>query len=459
MESMHLIEMDQGMLISGIILALSFIGIFTETIHGFHRVKVAMLGAAVMLVVGQSYGFYSPEAAFEAVDWNVVFLLGAMMAVVAIMINSGGFEVLAANIGKIAKGRQYMLLALLGTAVTVISLLLDNVTTVVIFGPLIVLICQKMRVTAIPYLMAAALLSDTGGVATLVGDPPNLMIGSAFDIAFMPFAYKMFPIVFVAWIATLVFMKYLFKDELAIVPEGKFEDSIPYKDKGLWIKALSVLGLMVVLFVIHNVIHWEPWMVAGTGLILLTILAKEIEFEDVMTNMTHEIPLLMFFVALFMMVGGVEGSKFLEYLGQYLIPFLIDPVTGDVIQENFMITCIVLMWVAAIMSAAIDNIPFTAAMIPIIASLEAVGVNIAALCWCLALGVGMGGNGTHIGSTANVYIVTVSEKLAKTTGNPDMAITPLKWAQKGLPVMLLTLVICTIIMYVFFDYYSIPLHG
>jgi Na+/H+ antiporter NhaD/arsenite permease-like protein len=399
---METIVLDQGMLVSGIILAASFILIFTETLHGFHRVKVAMAGAAVMLVVGQSYGFYSPEAAFEAVDWNVVFLLGSMMAVVAIMINSGGFEVLAANIGKIAKGRQFMLLALLGTAVTVISLLLDNVTTVVIFGPLIVLICQKMKVSAIPYLMAAALLSDTGGVATLVGDPPNLMIGSAFDIAFMPFAYKMFPIVFVAWIATLFFMRYLFKEELAIVPEGKF--------------------------------------------------------EDVMKNMTHEIPLLMFFVALFMIVGGVEGSKFLEYLGQFIIPFIIDPMTGEVIQENFMMTCIALMWVAAIMSAAIDNIPFTAAMIPIIASLEAIGVNIAALCWCLAIGVGMGGNGTHIGSTANVYIVTVSEKLAKTTGNPEMAITPLKWAQKGLPVMLLTLVICTIIMYVFFDYYALPLH-
>ena len=455
---METIVMNQGMLVSGIILAASFILIFTETLHGFHRVKVAMAGAAVMLVVGQSYGFYSPEEAFEAVDWNVVFLLGSMMAVVAIMVNTGGFEVLAANIGRIAKGRQYLLLALLGTAVTVISLLLDNVTTVVIFGPLIVLICQKMKVSAIPYLLAAALLSDTGGVATLVGDPPNLMIGSAFDIAFMPFAYKMFPIVFVAWIATLFFMRYLFKEELAIVPEGKFEDAIPYKDKSLWNKSLSILGLMVILFVIHNTIHWEPWMVAGTGLILLVILAKEIEFEDVMKNMTHEIPLLMFFVALFMLVGGVEGSKFLEYLGQFIVPFLIDPVSGEVIQENFMVTCIALMWVAAIMSAAIDNIPFTAAMIPIIASLETVGVNIAALCWCLAIGVGMGGNGTHIGSTANVYIVTVSEKLAKSTGNPDLAITPLKWAKKGLPVMILTLTICTVIMYLFFDYYSLPLH-
>jgi len=446
MDSAHLIEMNQGMMVSGIILALSFIGIFTETIHGFSRVKVAMLGALVMLVVGQSYGFYNPEQAFEAVDWNVVFLLAAMMSIVAIMIKTGGFEVLATKIGQIAKGRQFLLLAMLGTAVTVISLLLDNVTTVVIFGPLIVLICQKMKVNAIPYLMAAALLSDTGGVATLVGDPPNLMIGSAANIAFTPFVQKMGLIVLVAWLGTLFFLRVLFKTDLDKKAEGTFTDVVPYKDKSLWNKSLMVLALMVVLFVIHNQIHWEPWMVAVVGLIVLSLLAKSLEFEEVMHEV--EIPLLMFFIALFMIVGGVENSEFLQYLGQFIIPF---------VKEDFLLACIVLMWVAAIMSAAIDNIPFTAAMIPIILSLEAQGVNVAALWWCLALGVGMGGNGTHIGSTANVYIVTVSERLARQEGNPDLAITPLIWAKKGLPVMILTLLICTAIMYLFFDYYSAPL--
>ena len=446
MDSAHLIEMNQGMMVSGIILALSFIGIFTETVHGFSRVKVAMLGALVMLVVGQSYGFYNPEQAFEAVDWNVVFLLAAMMSIVAIMIKTGGFEVLATKIGQIAKGRQFLLLAMLGTAVTVISLLLDNVTTVVIFGPLIVLICQKMKVNAIPYLMAAALLSDTGGVATLVGDPPNLMIGSAANIAFTPFVQKMGLIVLVAWLGTLFFLRVLFKTDLDKKAEGTFTDVIPYKDKSLWNKSLMVLALMVVLFVIHNQIHWEPWMVAVVGLIILSLLAKSLEFEEVMHEV--EIPLLMFFIALFMIVGGVENSEFLQYLGQFIIPF---------VKEDFLLACIVLMWVAAIMSAAIDNIPFTAAMIPIILSLEAQGINVAALWWCLALGVGMGGNGTHIGSTANVYIVTVSERLARQEGNPDLAITPLTWAKKGLPVMILTLLICTAIMYLFFDYYSAPI--
>ena len=446
MDPVHLIEMNQGMMVSGIILALSFIGIFTETLHGFSRVKVAMLGALVMLVVGQSYGFYNPEQAFEAVDWNVVFLLAAMMSIVAIMIKTGGFEVLATKIGQIAKGRQFLLLAMLGTAVTVISLLLDNVTTVVIFGPLIVLICQKMKVNAIPYLMAAALLSDTGGVATLVGDPPNLMIGSAANIAFTPFVQKMGLIVLVAWLGTLFFLRLLFKSDLDKKAEGTFTDVVTYKDKSLWNKSLMVLALMVVLFIIHNQIHWEPWMVAVVGLIVLALLAKSLEFEEVMHEV--EIPLLMFFIALFMIVGGVENSEFLQYLGQFIIPF---------VKDDFMLACIVLMWVAAIMSAAIDNIPFTAAMIPIILSLEAQGINVAALWWCLALGVGMGGNGTHIGSTANVYIVTVSERLARREGNPDLAITPLMWAKKGLPVMILTLIICTVIMYLFFDYYSAPI--
>ena len=446
MDPAHLIEMNQGMLVSGIILALSFIGIFTETIHGFSRVKVAMLGALVMLVVGQSYGFYSSEKAFEAVDWNVVFLLAAMMAIVAMMIKTGGFEVLAFRIGKFARGRQFLLLAMLGTAVTVISLLLDNVTTVVIFGPLIVLICQKMKVNAIPYLMAAALLSDTGGVATLVGDPPNLMIGSAANIAFTPFVQKMGLIVLVAWLGTLFFLRLLFKSDLDKKAEGTFTDVIPYKDKSLWNKSLMVLALMVVLFIIHNQIHWEPWMVAVVGLIILGLLAKNLQLEEVMHEV--EIPLLMFFIALFMIVGGVENSEFLQYIGQFIIPF---------VKEDFLTACIALMWIAAIMSAAIDNIPFTAAMIPIILSIEAQGINVAALWWCLALGVGMGGNGTHIGSTANVYIVTVSERLARKEGNPDLAITPLVWAKKGLPVMILTLLICTAIMYLFFDYYSAPI--
>jgi Na+/H+ antiporter NhaD/arsenite permease-like protein len=394
---METIVMNEGMLASGIVLVISFILIFTETLHGYHRSKIAMAGAGAMLLVGQYYDFYTPDAAFEAIDWNVVFLLGSMMAIVSIMITTGGFERMAAQIGRIAKGRQFLLMALLGTAVTLLSLLLDNVTTVVIFGPLIVLIAQKMKVSPIPYLMAAALLSDTGGVATLVGDPPNLMIGSAVGISFMTFFQYMGGIVFVAWLGTLFALKYLCREELAIVPQGTFDEDVPYKDKGLWNKSCLVLGLLVILFVSHDAIHWQPWMVAGAGFVLICFLAKNVELDEVMKEV--EMTLLIFFISLFIIVGGVEHSHFLAYLGQFI-------------------------------------------------------VEIYSLWWALALGVGMGGNGTHIGSTANVYIVTVSERLAKREGNPELAITPLKWAKIGLPVMLITLVICTIIMYFFFDFYS-----
>ena len=442
---MEVLTLNEGMLVSGIVLAISFILIFTETLHGFHRSKVAMAGAGAMILVGQYYGYYGPDEAFEAVDWNVIFLLASMLAIVAIMVSTGGFERLAAQIGRFAKGRQFLLMAIMGTAVTLLSLLLDNVTTVVIFGPLIVLIAQKMKVTPIPYLMAAALLSDTGGVATLVGDPPNLMIGSAVGISFVTFFEKMGLIVFVAWLGTLLALRFLCRIDLAVTPQGSFEDDIPYKDQSLWIKSCAVLGLLVVLFISHDTIHWQPWMVAGAGLIILVLIAKYIEMEEVMKEV--EMPLLIFFISLFIIVGGVEHSHFLQYLGQFIIDF---------VAQDLLLASIILMWVAAFMSAAIDNIPFTAAMIPILLSLEAQGIDVTPLWWSLALGVGMGGNGTHIGSTANVYIVTVSERLAKKENNPDLAITPLKWAKIGFPVMLLTLVICTIIMYFFFDYYATP---
>jgi Na+/H+ antiporter NhaD/arsenite permease-like protein len=442
---METIELSAGMLASGVVLALTFVGIFTETLHGFHRAKVAMLGAGVMLVTGMSFGFYDPGEAFIAVDWNVVFLLGCMMAIVSIMINTGGFEVLATNIGRVSKGRKFLLMTLLGSAVTFISLLLDNVTTVVIFGPLIILICQALKITPIPYLMAAALLSDTGGVATLVGDPPNLMIGSAFGIDFNTFLIHMGLIVFAAWLGTLFVLRFTFRKEFSTRAEGKFDEQIDYKDRPLWNKSLFVLGLMIVLFILHGAIGWQPWMVSGAGLILLVFMGKSLDLDEVMEKV--EMQLLIFFISLFMIVGGVEQSQFLEYLGQFIIPF---------VQSDLFTATLILMWVAAIMSAAIDNIPFTAAMIPIIASIGDPSLQ-TPLLWALALGVGMGGNGTHIGSTANVFIVTISERLAKDTGDPSLAITPYKWFRYGLPVMITTLVICTIFMYLFWDFYSNPL--
>ncbi len=438
--------MNEEMLISGIIFAITFVGIFTETIHGFHRAKFAMLGAIVMIVVGQYYEFYDSSLAFAAVDWNVVFLLGCMMAIVSIMIPTGGFEVMAIYMARISKGRQFYLLFLLGSAVTGLSLLLDNVTTVVIFGPLIILIARAMKVTPIPYLLAAAILSNTGGVATLVGDPPNLMIGSAKGIDFNTFFIHMGGIVFVAWITILFTLKILFRKDLAVKPEGEYDEQAEYKDRKLWNQSVAVLGFMVVLFVIHHQIGWEPWMVSASGLTLLVFVARKVEMDHAMEDV--EIPLLIFFISLFILVGGVEHSHFLQFVGQFIIPY---------VQQDLLVATLVLLWVAAVLSAAIDNIPFTAAMIPILLGIEQSGIHVTPLWWALAVGVGMGGNGTHIGSTANVYIVTISERLAKRENDPSLAITPWIWFRYGTPAMLVTLIVCSVIFYTFFDFFNVPI--
>ena len=444
---METLTFNTHMLVSGIILAVTFIAIFTEQLHGFERSKVAAAGAVVMIVVGQIFGFYSPMQAIEAVDWNVIFLLAAMMTIVSIMIPTGGFKWMAYKIAAMSRGRLYLMLVMLGTAVTVLSLLLDNVTTVVIFGPLIILIAQAQKISPIPYLLAAALLSDTGGIATLVGDPPNIMIGSAADISFNNFVIHMGPITLVSWLAVVVLLKFLFRKELAQKPADVDLGEAVIVDPRLWKGSIAILCIMVVFFMLHNALHWEPWFVAVLGMTGLVFVSRKLVMDHAMEHV--EITLLIFFLGLFMIVGGVEQSHFLQWVGSFILPF---------VESDLLMATIILMWIAAILSAAIDNIPFTAAMIVIIQGMEQQGINVAPLWWALAMGAGLGGNGTHIGSTANVFIVTISERLARQENDPSLAITPFLWFKKGLPVMLVTLVISTFVFWLFFDFFAAPVN-
>ena len=440
-----MVELTDPMMVSAIILCTTFLGIFTEQFHGNERAKFAMAGAGAIIVAGQYFGFYSPQLALEAIDWNVVFLLAIMMLIVSIMISTGGFDHLAQYLARISGGSQLKLLILLGTVVAVISLLIDNVTTVIIFGPLIIMICRSMGISPVPYLLSAALLSDTGGVATLVGDPPNLMIGSAAGISFNTFVVHMGPPVLLAWLSILLGMRFLFKKELTSTIVQSFDQVVEYKNRRLWHKSLFVMLVMVVLFVIHDRIGWEPWLVAAACLTLLVFMSRTIELEAV--TMHLETPLLIFFISLFVVIGGVEHSGLLEVIGDQF---------RDVIAEHPKRAALQLLWVAAIFSALIDNIPFTAAMIPVLSGLQQDGINVSVLWWALAMGVGMGGNGSHIGSTANVYIVTISERLARQTGNPELAITPMLWIRKGTPVMLLTLIVCSLFIWFGYDYLFVP---
>ncbi len=433
--------------VSGVILAITFIGIFTERFHNFDRVRFAMAGAGAMIIVGEYMGFYGPVQALAAIDWNVIFLLGAMMTIVAIMLPTGGFDALAFRMARLSRGRLYLLLVFIGTAVTLISMLLDNVTTVVIFGPLIILITRALNASPVPYLLAAALLTDTGGIATLVGDPPNLMIGSAAQIDFNTFLVRMVGVVTLAWLSVLIALKFLFRRELTGTgAAADFSHGHEVTDPSTWRSSLIALGVVTVLFLFHDRLGWEPWVVAALGLTLLLFLARDVTLDAAYERV--EIALLIFFISLFIIIGGVEQSHFLQTVGHFIVPM---------VKNDLFSATLVLMWVAAVMSALIDNIPFTAAMIPIIQSLETQGINVTPLWWALALGVGLGGNGTHVGSTANVYIVTISERLARERNDPSVAITPGVWFRRGTPVMLLTLVVASVSFWLFFDFYAAPL--
>ncbi|HSG64497.1 MAG TPA: SLC13 family permease, partial [Gammaproteobacteria bacterium] len=353
---------------------------------------------------------------------------------------------LAYKLAALSKGNLFLMLVLLGTTVTILSLMLDNVTTVVIFGPLIILIARTQKVSPIPYLLAAALLADTGGIGTLVGDPPNIMIGSAAGIDFNTFFLRMGGIVFVAWLSIVIGLRFLFNKELSVTPAVAFDEVARIENPRVWRASLIILAVMVVLFVFHSRLHWEAWFVAVIGMSALVFVSRHIVMDRALEHV--EITLLMFFIGLFVVIGGVEHSRFLEWVGSFITPF---------VEADLLTATLVLMWVAAIFSAAIDNIPFTAAMIPIILGIEQQGINVTPLWWGLAMGVGLGGNGTHIGSTANVFIVTISERLAREQNDPSLAITPLLWFKKGTPMMLLSLFVATIVFWIFFDFFAAPI--
>jgi Na+/H+ antiporter NhaD/arsenite permease-like protein len=434
------------MLASGAVLALTFLGIFTERLHGIERAKLAVGGAVAMIVAGQAFGFYTPALAVSAVDWNVIFLLAAMMTIVSVMIPTGGFNWLAHRLAALSGGSVFATLVTTGTAITLLSLLLDNVTTVVIFGPLLILIARAQGASPIPYLLAAALLSNAGGVGTLVGDPPNIMIGSAADIDFNTFFLRMAPIVLAVWLALLVTLKILFRADLAVRPTRMLDVPVRIADKRTWTVATVILGAMVVLFTLHDALHWDVWFVAVLGMTGLLLVCRNALLEHVFVRL--EVALLVFFIALFMLVGGVEQSGLLTYVGQFATPF---------VQRDLLTATLLLMWVAALLSAIIDNIPFTAAMIPIILGMEAQGLNITPLWWALSMGVGLGGNGTHVGSTANVFVVTISERLAREQNDRSLAITPGIWFKRGTPAMLVSLIVGSIVFVLFFKYFARPL--
>ncbi len=427
-----------NMWIAGGILAAAYALIFSEWMH---RTLAGVIGAVAMVLAGSIGGFYTQADAVAAIDANTMFLLTGMMVLVVLLRPTGGFEYLAIRMAKLARGNPRRLLVYLATVVTVISMFLDNVTTVLVFAPLTVVITRMLALNPVPYLMAEAVLSNIGGVATLVGDPPNVMIGSAAGIDFNQFLFHMGPIILVVWLAAVLLMLYLFRAYLAqpIDEVVDLDENRAINDPATLRAVLFSMGVVILLFFIHHHFGLFPGYVAWIGVAVALLLVRP-DPEQFLAQVDWAV--LLFFAGLFVIVGGLEGAGLLELIGLQLAELARDP-------DDLLLTALVLMWVAAIMSAIVDNIPFTVVMIPIIAHLDTQGVDITPLWWALALGVGLGGNGTHIGATANVICVAEAERCDV----PEYRISPLMWLKMGTPVMLVTLVVASIVMVLFFDVY------
>ncbi|RPJ29071.1 MAG: citrate transporter [Chloroflexi bacterium] len=422
--------------LSSLIFLITLVLIFSEKMN---RSITAIAGGVFMVGLGKIMHFYSEEAALEAIDFNTLGLLLGMMILVAMLEPTGFFEYLAVLAARASKGKPLRLFVLLGSITTVLSMFLDNVTTVVLIAPVTILISEILGVSPIPYLVTEALLSNTGGVATLVGDPPNVLIGSAAGLSFADFLIYSLPIVVVAWAGALILLRYLFKSELSKRPRNaravmKLNPAETLNHPKTARQILIVLIAAVFLFFVHHLLHISPSFVAlGAAAVALVVVQPDI--NEVLKRIEWSV--LIFFAALFIMVGGLEASGVLgSIVGLFRNASSVQPVLFGVL----------LIWVVAALSAVVDNVPITIALIPVIKGLGETGMDITPLWWALAFGAGFGGNGTIIGSTANIIVATLSEK----TRTP---ITSKLWIRRGLPVMLTTCAIASILYTILYRWF------
>lgn len=411
--------------------------IFSEKLD---RTITGIAGAALIVGLGKLFGFYSESQAIAAVDFNTLGLLLGMMILVALLEPTGFFQYLAVLAGRLSKGNPVRLLILLGGITTVLSMFLDNVTTVVLIAPVTILISEILGVTPIPFLITEALLSNTGGVATLVGDPPNVLIGSAAGLSFDSFLTHSLPIVVVAWFAVLFLLRYLFRKDLTVKkrnskavmklnPDDALDDRITAR------RVLIVLGAAILVFFFHNYFHLSPSFVALSASAVALVWVR----PNVSAILKHvEWNVLLFFTALFVMVGGLEAAGALEAVVRVLErAAVVPPVLFGV----------ALIWIVALLSAFVDNVPITIAMIPVVQGLGTAGMDTGPLWWALVFGAGFGGNGTIIGSTANIVVVSLSER----TRTP---ITSKLWNKRGFPAMIVACAISSLLYFLAFPLFQ-----
>lgn len=426
-------------MVPGVLAGIIFLGslalVFSEKVN---RSIVAFTGGALMVIVGKLLHFYSEEAALAAIDFNTLGLLLGMMMLVAMLEPTGFFQYLAVLAARSSKGEQFRLFILLGIITTLLSMFLDNVTTVVLIAPVTILICEILGVSAVPYLVSEALLSNTGGVATLIGDPPNVLIGSAAGLSFVDFLKYSLPIVLFCWLGAILLLRQLFKKDLSRRPRSvkavmRLNPAETLNQPEAARRILIVLGAALLMFFIHHILHVSPALVA-LGAAAAALIWVRPDINEVLKKVEWSV--LLFFAALFVMVGGLEESGVLA-AGINLL--------DGAANMSPILFGILLIWTVAGLSAVVDNIPITVALIPIVRGLGESGMDVSPLWWALAFGAGFGGNGTIIGSTANIIVASFSER----TRQP---ITSALWLRRGFPVMLVTCAIASVLFMIFYPW-------
>lgn len=401
------------------------------------RTIVALIGAAAMVAAGTWLGFYDQEQAIDAVDYETLALLFGMMILIALLKPTGAFEALAVRAARLSRGRPVVLLVALGSVTTVLSMLLDNVTTVVLIVPVTILISEILAISPTPFLIAEGLLSGTGGVGTLIGDPPNILIASAAGFSFADFLTHSLPVVAVAWAGTLGLLLYLFRRELAERPAetealANLRPEEALKDRTTARRVTTVLAGALALFFVQERLGFSNSFVAlaaAAGAMGWVRPNVEKTLREV------EWPVLVFFASLFVMVGGLEAAGVLESLAGLVV---------RIFNGQPVVTAVAMIWFVAALSAVIDNVPVTIAMIPVIGHLATTGVNVTPFWWAMAFGAGFGGNATIIGSAANVVVAQYSQR----TRTP---ISSRLWTRRGLPVMIFTCVVASLALILSYD--------
>ncbi|MCF4152341.1 ArsB/NhaD family transporter [Dethiosulfovibrio sp. F2B] len=396
-----------------------------------NRISVALAGASAMLLMRA----ISQEEAIASVDFNTITLLVGMMLIVTVTKRTGVFQYVAIKAAQIAKGDPWRIMVLFVLLTAVSSAFLDNVTTVLLVAPVTMVICDVLELNPIYFLMPEILASNVGGTATLIGDPPNIMIGGATDLGFLDFMENLAPPALIILAVVLVFCRFVYGRHLTVKEKAKAEimsmnPDLEISDHRLLVKCLAVLGLVMAGFVFHQMLGYESATVALAGAAILMVIA-DVNPEELLLEV--EWGTIFFFVGLFILVGTLEGLGVIEFLA------------GEVVKltsGNLMLTTFMVLWVSAFASAFIDNIPFVATMIPLIKSIGTLtAMNVTPLWWALALGACLGGNGSLVGASANVIVAGMVSR----TEHP---ITFGGFLKVGFPVMLISMAVCSVYLWV-----------